>query len=38
MNKEHDEKQQIAFYCALPSGSLAVVSHDPAHQATARCH
>lgn len=38
MNKGHDEMQQIAFYCVLPSGSLAVVSHDPAHQATARCH
>lgn len=29
MNKEHDEMQQIAFYFALPSGSLAAVPHDP---------
>lgn len=38
MNKEHDEMQQIAFYCALPSGSLAAVSHDPTDQATAPRH
>lgn len=38
MNKEHDEMQQIAFYCMCPSGSLVAVPHDPADQATADCH